>query len=338
MLANADGYCGSEINLTTCYKLRKALYGLKQAPRAVDYEISQSPRASFINQSKYAHEIAKKYGFESVTQWIHTHGEKSKLDEMKKVKVGVSITTNVLGLPKKHLNEVKRNLSVSKMKRHRDFGIQKILPRTKQHLQMRIMMVVKIHAVVDYAVARCYENKKSTTGVEYVAAANRCGQVLWIQNQLLDYGYNFMNTKIFIDNESTICIVKNLVFHSKTKNIEKDITSISISEWQVIRSLTRSAKSGKTEWKGLSLVTYETVIKEWEDRMERAVTTAFSLEAELWSQFWATAKAKTVNKEHQIQALVDKKKVIINEKSVRSDLMLEDVEGTECLLNDVIFK
>ncbi|GJS14371.1 copia protein [Tanacetum coccineum] len=43
---------------------------------------------------------------------------------------------------------------------------------------------------------------------------------LWIQNQLLDYGYNFMNTKIFIDNESTICIVKNPVFHSKTKHIE----------------------------------------------------------------------------------------------------------------------
>ncbi|GJX62280.1 hypothetical protein Tco_0295180 [Tanacetum coccineum] len=44
--------------------------------------------------------------------------------------------------------------------------------------------------------------------------------VLWIQNQMLDYGYNFMNTKIFIDNESTICIVKNPVFHSKTKHIE----------------------------------------------------------------------------------------------------------------------
>ncbi|GJS40829.1 putative ribonuclease H-like domain-containing protein [Tanacetum coccineum] len=60
----------------------------------------------------------------------------------------------------------------------------------------------------------------STTEVEYVASANCYGQVLWIQNQMLDYGYNFMNTKIFIDNESTICIVKNLVFHLKTKHIE----------------------------------------------------------------------------------------------------------------------
>nr|GEU92881.1 putative ribonuclease H-like domain-containing protein [Tanacetum cinerariifolium] len=60
----------------------------------------------------------------------------------------------------------------------------------------------------------------STTEAEYVAAASCCGQVLWIQNQLLDYGYNFMNTKIYIDNNSAICIVNNPVYHSKTKYIE----------------------------------------------------------------------------------------------------------------------
>ncbi|GJT77064.1 retrovirus-related pol polyprotein from transposon TNT 1-94 [Tanacetum coccineum] len=60
----------------------------------------------------------------------------------------------------------------------------------------------------------------STTEAGYIAASNCCGHVLWIQNQLLDYGYNFMQTKIHIDNESTICIVKNPVFHSKTKHIE----------------------------------------------------------------------------------------------------------------------
>ncbi|GJR15399.1 hypothetical protein Tco_0798051 [Tanacetum coccineum] len=55
-------------------------------------------------------------------------------------------------------------------------------------------------------------------------------------------------------------------------------------------------------------------------------------------QFWATAKVKTVNGEEQIQALVDKKKVIITETSVRSNLQLEDAEGTECLPNATIFK
>nr|GEY91639.1 retrotransposon protein, putative, unclassified [Tanacetum cinerariifolium] len=45
-------------------------------------------------------------------------------------------------------------------------------------------------------------------------------KVLWIKNQLSDYGFNLMNTKIYTDNESTICIVKYPVFHSKTKHIE----------------------------------------------------------------------------------------------------------------------
>ncbi|GKD45760.1 putative ribonuclease H-like domain-containing protein, partial [Tanacetum coccineum] len=51
-----------------------------------------------------------------------------------------------------------------------------------------------------------WQCKNSTTEAEYVAVSC-CGQLLWIQNQMMDYGYNFMNTKIFIDKESTICIV-----------------------------------------------------------------------------------------------------------------------------------
>ncbi|GJW19294.1 putative reverse transcriptase domain-containing protein [Tanacetum coccineum] len=55
-------------------------------------------------------------------------------------------------------------------------------------------------------------------------------------------------------------------------------------------------------------------------------------------QFWATAKAKTVNGERQIQALIDKKKVIITETSIRSDLHLEDAGGTDCLPTATIFE
>ncbi|GKG37017.1 hypothetical protein Tco_0447190, partial [Tanacetum coccineum] len=54
--------------------------------------------------------------------------------------------------------------------------------------------------------------------------------------------------------------------------------------------------------------------------------------------FWATAKAKTVNDERQIQALIDKKKVIITEISIRFDLHLEDVGGTDCLPTATIFE
>ncbi|GKC85183.1 hypothetical protein Tco_1140900 [Tanacetum coccineum] len=54
-------------------------------------------------------------------------------------------------------------------------------------------------------------------------------------------------------------------------------------------------------------------------------------------QFWTSAKAKTVNGERQIQALVAKKKVIITETSIRSDLKLDDAEGTYCLPTATIF-
>ncbi|GJU98057.1 hypothetical protein Tco_1327328 [Tanacetum coccineum] len=55
-------------------------------------------------------------------------------------------------------------------------------------------------------------------------------------------------------------------------------------------------------------------------------------------QFWATAKAKMVNGERQLQALVDKKKVIITETSIRSDLHLEDAGGIDCLPTATIFE
>ncbi|GJX12352.1 hypothetical protein Tco_0204110 [Tanacetum coccineum] len=55
-------------------------------------------------------------------------------------------------------------------------------------------------------------------------------------------------------------------------------------------------------------------------------------------QFWATTKIKTVNGERQLQALVDNKKVIITETSIRSDLHLEDAGGMDCLPTATIFE
>ncbi|GJX92680.1 hypothetical protein Tco_0347266 [Tanacetum coccineum] len=55
-------------------------------------------------------------------------------------------------------------------------------------------------------------------------------------------------------------------------------------------------------------------------------------------QFWATIKAKTVNREVQLQALVDGKKIIITKSTMRGDLQLEDVEGVDCLPNATIFE
>ncbi|GKE28641.1 hypothetical protein Tco_1444025 [Tanacetum coccineum] len=51
-----------------------------------------------------------------------------------------------------------------------------------------------------------------------------------------------------------------------------------------------------------------------------------------------TVKEKTVNGEVQLQALVDKKKVIIIESTIRRDLQLKDANGVDCLPNAAIFE
>ncbi|GJX45350.1 putative ribonuclease H-like domain-containing protein [Tanacetum coccineum] len=131
----------------------------------------------------------------------------------------------------------------------------------------------------------------SSTEAEYVAAASCCGQVLWIQNQMLDYGYNFMHTMINIDNNSTICIVKNPVSHTKTKHIEiryhfiRDCNDKKLIQVVKIHTdnnftdlLTKALDSGRFG--------DEAVHKELGDRMERASTTASSLEAEQDSEIF----------------------------------------------------
>ncbi|GJX33289.1 retrovirus-related pol polyprotein from transposon TNT 1-94 [Tanacetum coccineum] len=49
-------------------------------------------------------------------------------------------------------------------------------------------------------------------------------------------------------------------------------------------------------------------------------------------------QAKTINGKVQLQALVDEKKIIITESTVRRDLQLEDAEGVDCLPNATIFE
>nr|GEW58475.1 hypothetical protein [Tanacetum cinerariifolium] len=51
-----------------------------------------------------------------------------------------------------------------------------------------------------------------------------------------------------------------------------------------------------------------------------------------------SAKVKTVNDDVRLQDLVDGKKVIVNEASIRRDLQLDDAEGIACLPNDAIFE
>ncbi|GKB90985.1 putative ribonuclease H-like domain-containing protein [Tanacetum coccineum] len=138
----------------------------------------------------------------------------------------------------------------------------------------------------------------STTEVEYVAASSFYGHVLWIQNQMLDYGYNFMNTKIFIDNESTICIHENVFKEVGEGRMERVATMLLAKKQSMTVVVVPGAK-----------------IPYWGSRVEAQIRYALTVNPTIYTscnkQLWATAKVQTVNKEVQIQALVDmqKKKV-----------------------------
>ena len=60
----------------------------------------------------------------------------------------------------------------------------------------------------------------STTEAEYIAAGSCCAQILWMRNQLRDYGLDLDHILIFCDNTSAIAISNNPVQHSSTKHID----------------------------------------------------------------------------------------------------------------------
>nr|GEV70112.1 hypothetical protein [Tanacetum cinerariifolium] len=54
-------------------------------------------------------------------------------------------------------------------------------------------------------------------------------------------------------------------------------------------------------------------------------------------QFWSSILVKKVNDVIQLQALIDRKKMIITEATVREALRLDDAESIDCLPNEEIF-
>ncbi|GJY51183.1 putative ribonuclease H-like domain-containing protein [Tanacetum coccineum] len=252
-------------------------------------QVMQKDDGIFISQDKYVADILKKFDFVTVkitSTPIETN--KALLKDEEAEDVDVHLYRSMIGSL--------MYLTASSP----DIMFVVCQPKLGLWYPMDLPFDLEAFSNSDYAGASL--DKKSTKGAEYVSAANCCGQVLWIKNQMLDYGFNFMNTKIHIDNESTICIVKNPVFHSKTKHIEirhhfirdsykkKLIQVIKIHTYHNVADLLTKAfdvsrKAKRTTEISQSsgpihLDTDETVYKKWEDKMEMAATTASSLEAE----------------------------------------------------------
>ncbi|GJW07214.1 putative ribonuclease H-like domain-containing protein [Tanacetum coccineum] len=345
-------------------------------------QVKQQPDGIFISQNKYVADILKKFDFLSIrTTTTLIESNKPLVKNEDGVDVGIHVYMSMIGslmyltasrpdimfavyacarfkvTPKaSHLNAVKRIFRY--LKHQPKLGLW--YPRDSPF---------ELEAFSDSDYGGASLDRKSTTGgcqflgrrliswqckkqtivanstteAEYVAAANCCGQVLWIQNQVMDYGFNFMNTKIHIDNESTISVIKNPVAHSRTKHIEIrfhfirdcyekrliEVIKIHI-DFNVVDLLTKGFDVTRFNFLVVSIGMLNFSIY-------YALTVSPIVSTSFVEQFWMSAKYRTVNNISYIDAIVASKPVTISEASIRSDLLFHDVDGIDSLNNQAIF-
>nr|GEW44992.1 hypothetical protein [Tanacetum cinerariifolium] len=234
-------------HLTHVYRLKKALYGLKQAPRAwydtlsrflldnnfsKGLQVSQSSGGIFINQSKFALEILKKFRMDS-----YDSVDTPMVDRLK-------VNEDLSGIP---VNQTRFRSMV---------GSLMYLTASRPDLVFAGLwypkdtaMALTAYADADHAgcqdTRRCtsgsaqflgdklvsWSSKKqqstaiSTTEVEYIAMSGCCAQILWMRSQLNDYGFDFNKIPLYCDNRSAIALCCNNVQHSSPSTLTFAITS-----------------------------------------------------------------------------------------------------------------
>ncbi|GJY15915.1 hypothetical protein Tco_0386337 [Tanacetum coccineum] len=166
----------------------------------------------------------------------------------------------------------------------------------------------------DYAGASL-DRKSTTGGCQFL----RCRLISWqCKKQTV--------TKIHIDNESTICIVKNPIFHSKTKHIEIRHNFIRDSNEKKLIQMIKI----HTDHNVADLLT-----KAFDNGIGVNAGDSKLMLLGITYYCWLHNLQLLVN----VNAVkVDKKKVIITESTIRRDLQLEDAKGTECLPTATIFE
>ncbi|GJS71529.1 hypothetical protein Tco_0704370 [Tanacetum coccineum] len=161
-----------------------------------------------------------------------------------------------------------------------------------------------------------------------------------------------MNTKIHIDNESTICIVKNPINHSKTKHIEirhhfirdcyeKKLISVEKihTDLNVADLLTKSFDGPRFNYLVVSIGFAEIVDFLRGSNLRYALTSNPTIYDSLVKQFWQTATANTITDGTlEIHATIDIIGYTITEASIRDKLQLADATGITMLPNDGIFE
>ncbi|GJT51393.1 putative ribonuclease H-like domain-containing protein [Tanacetum coccineum] len=118
-----------------------------------------------------------------------------------------------------------------------------------------------------------------------------------------------LQTKIHVDNESAICVVKNPVYHSKTKHIEIRHHFIRDSYEKRLIEMVKI----HTDYNVADLLTKAFDVTRY------ALTANPTIYASLIEQFWHTANVKIVNNgEQKLSVIVDGQTIAITEASMRS--------------------
>ncbi|GKA89751.1 retrovirus-related pol polyprotein from transposon TNT 1-94 [Tanacetum coccineum] len=153
-------------------------------------QVSQNPRGIFINQSKFALEILKKFGMDSCDPVFTPMVDRLKLDE------------DPLGIP------------VDQTRFCSMVGSLMYLTASRPDLVFAVCMCASWSSKKQKSTAI------STTEAEYIAMSGCCAQILWMRSQLTDYGFVFNKIPLYCDNRSAIALCCNNVQHSRSKHID----------------------------------------------------------------------------------------------------------------------
>ncbi|GJW89600.1 retrovirus-related pol polyprotein from transposon TNT 1-94 [Tanacetum coccineum] len=208
-----------------CSKFKMSMMG--KISFFLGLQISQSPRGIFINQSKYALESLKKYGFDSCDPVDTPMVEKSKLDEDKEGKaVDPSHYRGYDAHPFLYLTAVDltticymhvcpdSSIALTAFADADHAGCQDTRRSTSGSMQLLG------DRLVSWSSKRQKSDAISSTEAEYIALSGCCAQILWMRSQLTDYGFGFNKIPMYCDNKSAIALCCNNVQHSRSKHID----------------------------------------------------------------------------------------------------------------------
>nr|GFA12034.1 hypothetical protein [Tanacetum cinerariifolium] len=183
-----------------CSKFKMSMMG--KISFFLGLQISQSPRGIFINQSKYALESLKKYGFKSCDPVDTSMVEKSKLASRPDLQFAICMCARYQARPtKNHVHAVKRIFRYLRGTVHRglwypkDSSVALIAFADADHAgcqDTRQSTSGSVQFLGERLISWSSKRQKSTaissTEAEYIALSGCCAQILWMRSQLLDYG------------------------------------------------------------------------------------------------------------------------------------------------------